>query len=65
MITMKGRHKVRANPPRGREPRLIEPWVLEPKENTALHKLEKAYLDCSMLLTRLRRTRRRLRSQAP
>jgi hypothetical protein len=45
MITMKGRHKVRANPPSGREPRHVEPWVFEPKENTALHRLEKAYLD--------------------
>jgi hypothetical protein len=42
---IKGRATIRANTPRGRQPRLIEPWVLEPKENTALAKLEKSYLD--------------------
>jgi hypothetical protein len=44
MINMKGRHKIRANTSSGREPRLIEPWTLEPKENTTLAKLEAAYL---------------------
>jgi hypothetical protein len=39
MINMKGRHTVRAHTPGGREPRFIEPWVLESKENTSLHKL--------------------------
>jgi hypothetical protein len=42
---MKGRSTIRSNPSANRTVRYIEPWVLEPKANTALAKLEKAYLD--------------------
>lgn len=45
MVSMKGRHTVRANTPNGREPRHIEPWIFEPKENSTLSRLEKVYLD--------------------
>jgi hypothetical protein len=41
---MKGRHTVRASTPSGREPRFVEPWTFTMKENTALAKLEAAYL---------------------
>jgi hypothetical protein len=44
-ITMKGRSTIRSNPSANRAVRRIEPWTLEPKENTALAKLERAYLD--------------------
>jgi hypothetical protein len=44
-INVRGRHTIHANTPRGCEPRLVSPWTLEAKEGTALHRLEKAYLD--------------------
>jgi hypothetical protein len=45
MVSIKGRHTIRAHTPSGREPRLVEPWTFTPKENSTLHRLEKAYLD--------------------
>jgi hypothetical protein len=45
MVSIKGRHTIRANTPSGREPRLVEPWTLTPKEGTTLAWLEAAYLD--------------------
>jgi hypothetical protein len=44
-ITMKGRHTIRAHTPSGREPRHVELWTFEPKENSTLARLERAYLD--------------------
>jgi hypothetical protein len=45
MVTLKGRHTIRSRTPSGREPRHVEPWSFLPKENSTLHRLEKAYLD--------------------
>jgi hypothetical protein len=44
MVSIKGRHTIRAHTPSGREPRLVEPWTLTPKEGTTLARLEAAYL---------------------
>jgi hypothetical protein len=44
-VTVKGRSTIRSNPSANRIVRRIEPWTFEPKENTALHRLERAYLD--------------------
>jgi hypothetical protein len=43
--TVKGRHTIKANTPKGRRPRLISPWTFETKPDTILAKLEKSYLD--------------------
>jgi hypothetical protein len=45
---LKGRHTIRSRTPSGREPRHVEPWTFTPKENSTLHRLEKAYLDASL-----------------
>jgi hypothetical protein len=45
MLILKGRRTIRSRTPSGREPRHVEPWTFSPKENSTLHRLEKAYLD--------------------